>query len=127
MRILDTARQQYAVYWAPTGRDDFGHWEYSEPRELRVRWDETTETVAKGNGQQQTSRAKVMVGETLVEGGVLMRTGNEGRDQNVIAGMTTEQKADPFTNPGAWEIMRFDATPLIKVRSTDDYYRVAWL
>lgn len=45
MDILDTARKQYCVYWPPGGLDDFNNPTYGTPKNLRVRWDASTEVI----------------------------------------------------------------------------------
>lgn len=127
MRILDTSRQQMAVYWAPAGRDDFNQVVYAAPVEIRVRWTDTVDIFVNAKGVQQQGKARVECGDDLKIQGVLMLGPNKGIDPHPLTGMSDAQKADPFKNTGAWEIARFDNLPLMTVKTAADFYRVAYL
>jgi len=118
MRILDTARRQYAVRWPHTGTDKFGKSTYGSPVELRVRWDRVSETFMDKSGAQRVSKSKVMFAstDTVNEDDVLW----EGQ----LADLDDAHKADPFKNRNAWTVQGVMRTPTLRA---DDAYCVAML
>jgi hypothetical protein len=117
VEIIDDMRQQTAVYWPPAGRDDYNRMAYGAPRELRVRWVDTTETVLNTKGQTKVSKSKVYVGEDVQEDGVLW--------PGKLADVPAERLADPLRgNFGAWEISAFKRVPDL---DAEDFLRIAYL
>lgn len=118
MDILDTMRTQGAVYWDTAGTDRYGNPTYSEPIDIRVRWDDTTELIRNKNNDQIASRARVAFDEALRD-----RVNEEG----VMRRGTVAQLVDatkPFANSGAMEIQRVDVIPTL---DGDEFYCVAYL
>ncbi len=74
-RILDKALKQNAIYWARDPDhpvDDFGQPRYDDPVGLRCRWEDTTEEFIDAQGEKKVSRARVLVREDVVPGGLLL-------------------------------------------------------
>lgn len=128
MRILRKMRRQTCVYWAPGQIGVEGNVEtWEDPVELLVRWEDCVEQYIDRNGTPQTSSAKVFVGVDVVTLGVLWLP-----PENVLIpeGQGLAQVVDednPFKNPGAFEIRKFDKLPILKVSTEDDFLRTVWL
>lgn len=85
MALIDTFRQQYAVYWPPINIDIEGQETYGEPVELSplvqndygtldgVRWEDLSEEYTDYKGNTVISKSKVYVGRPLVEGGMMAK------------------------------------------------------
>ena len=99
--------RQNAVYWAPSlsGPDSHGQPQYEPPVQLKVRWEDTNELYVAVTGEQQTSRAKVYVGQDVEPGGVIML--------GALEDVTDIDR--PKSNSNAWEIRSFAKTPNMKV------------
>lgn len=127
MRILRTMLNQWAVYWAPAGTDQFGNPKYAAPVNLKVRWEDTTEVYKNPTGQEVRSRAKVYTASDVLEKGVLWLGPNDGITADPLATLTTDQKAKPFTNNRAWAIGSFLKMPIMNPKTSADFMRVAYL
>lgn len=115
MRILDTMRQQKAVYWEPSGTDDYGNPKYSDPIELKVRWEDTAAEYLDKGGETAVSRSKIMMkDEHLKLDGILWK----GKLADLI------DDVNPYANPGASEINQLSEIPTLKA---DEMFVVAWL
>lgn len=64
-------RKQYAVYWAPTGRDRYGSTTYGTPIELRCRWVDVMREVRRPEGSTFVCRAIVYPDQQLALKGFL--------------------------------------------------------
>lgn len=114
-RLLDVMYPHQVVYWAPSGTvDDNGQVTFAAPVQLCGRWVETTEMFLDRKGNEQASRAKVRLKQDVEELGVLWL--------GCLSNLTST--VDPFANPKAWEIRKFNRTAN---RRATKYLRVAWL
>ena len=107
---------QDALYWGAPVSDGYG-FVYSQPKLIKCRWEDSTETITNNQGVLVVCRASVMVIEDLEAGGVLY-LGN-------FSGITNEHRTDPLTLDGAFTIKRVDKIPLFG--STDEFVRKVWL
>lgn len=105
-----------AVYWAPADvpHDDYGKPAYSEPIEIKCRWEEIAEEFLDTQGERQVSKAKIYVDRDVKIGGVLL-SGTLDSDVD---------EDSPKQNEGAWEIRGFSKLPNLKVT---EYVRLAYL
>jgi hypothetical protein len=124
MDILEDMRVQWAVYWPPGPLSDEATRTFGEPVELLVRWEEVTEMFLDRQGNEQVSKSKVYVGEDLTELGVLWLSPAVA-DNSVGSGLAElVSESDPFANPKAYEIRRFDRIPTL---DGDEFLRIAYL
>lgn len=127
MDILEDMRQQRAVYWPPMPPTRHGQKTYDTPVELLVRWEQTGEVFLDRDGNQQVSRAMVYVGDDVLELGVLWLSTKTLDDSEGSALGELTDESDPFLNPGAYEIRRFEKMPTLDGALDDEYLRCAYL
>lgn len=111
MKLFRKMRRQYACYWPPAAEDDgYGNPTYGQVKEIKVRWEDSTEQVLSSVGQLQAVKSKVYCGKDdgVVETGVLWL----GKK----AALTSE--TEPFANPKAGRIFRVDKLPDVKAKDT---------
>jgi hypothetical protein len=96
--------KQKAVYWAPSGVDEFGKPEYDTPEEIDCRWEDKQEEFITPNGEREISHAKLIVDRDLLKKGVMWL--------GELDDVTDED--NPKNNDGAWEIRAFMKTPNFK-------------
>lgn len=72
MRLEIRELKQTAVYWAPSGPDEYGRPSLAAAVEIDCRWEDTAEEFVDPQGTRQISSAKVFVGQDLEVGGLLM-------------------------------------------------------
>lgn len=114
MSIITKMLKQTAVYWPPTGADEFGQPTWDEPEEIACRWEGVAEEFIDAVGDKQLSAAKVFVGQDVKIQGVLM-----------LGELTDlESGGEPKGNEGAWEILQFSKIPNLK---NTEYLRIAYL
>ncbi len=101
MSIITKVLKQKAVYWAFTGYDNHGQPTYAAAVQIACRWVDSHEEIINAKGEKQISNATVMVGVDTPPDGVLWL--------GAIGGLT--DAANPFNNPDAWPIIKFDKTP----------------
>jgi len=114
MKLLKKMRKQFAVYWPPQGVNDYGDPTWSDPVQLKVRWEDIEEVLVTARGETKESKSRVFVGQDVEEGGVLW--------QGTLASLTT--LTEPFKNKGAGQIFAVTKAPDLKVK---DFLRVAYL
>jgi len=109
------------VYWALASNesggiayDDYGQPLYTDPVELKCRWDGVAKEFVDAKGTTLVSRAVVYVESDVDVGGLLFH----GTLDELDSGL------DPRTQDGAWEIKRFDKIPHLKYKW---FLRVAYL
>jgi len=112
MRIIKKVLRQTAVYWAPPTQDENGEMTYGSPVEIKCRWEDIVTNFIDTKGDEQTSSAVVMVDRDINTKGVLW------------LGLLTDAQPQPFDNPGAYEIKKFDKLPDFKAK---DFVRTAYL
>lgn len=114
MRILTKILEMDAVYWPPNGQDEFGTPAFGSPIDLKVRWEDVTETFMNAKGEAKTSKSKVYVGQDVQEEGALWL--------GTVATLTNPTK--PFAQPNAWQISAFSKIPTLNAKQ---FLRIAWL
>lgn len=121
MSLITRMQKQTAVYWplasADSGgddHDDYGQPVVTDPFEISCRWEYRVEEFIIADGTRHLSRAVVYVDRDVDVGGILMLG-----DLDDITDDDT-----PKENDGAWEIMRFDKSPNIRV---SEYLRTVYL
>jgi len=116
-KFLRKLSVQTAVYWSAPTPDGYGGFTYGTPREIPVRWEDTSKVVSTAKDTQYVCRAKIIVNEDLDEEGYLY-LGN-------LSGLTDEQKTNPKLVDGAYKIARIDKTPMLF--KTDEFVREVYL
>lgn len=112
---MNIKRLQTAVYWEPSGNNEFGETTFSAPIELLVRWQDTQEKFVTQQGDETISSAIVYPARALTPRGYLYL--------GALSNLTTQQKADPRLST-AKEIRSVGASPSITNRFT--VYKI-WL
>ena len=109
--ITKMLNYQTAVYWAlasdesaGSDYDNFGKPNFTDPIEIKVRWEDNMVEFIAADGTQQMSTAVVYVDRDVDLGGVLML--------GDLDDVTDED--NPKENENAWEIRRFDKMPKLK-------------
>lgn len=127
MSIITRMRRQNAIYWPPSGFDDFGKRTFgglveltlSEGVNSRVRWEDRIEEFIDANGTVILSSSvvycSVLPGGGEIEVGGFLWLGNR-------SDLTSETV--PRENPGAAEIGRVDKLPNLKI---SEYLRTVYL
>lgn len=122
MGIIDKMRKQNAIYWPPATPNDFGREGHGPLAELVlvagagnycVRWEDRIEGFLDAAGTTRRSNAVVYVprlpdGSEVEVGGFLWLGDRTGLTSEMI----------PGSNPGAFEIRRFDRLPKLKNNKT---------
>jgi len=123
IRIIDTSRNQKAVYWPVTtdafGRivpDNFSEPTFGPPVVLDVMWMDEVEVFTDSKGNTRQSKAIVFTGVDVANDGMMLR----GDMTNVPAGFTNR----PKEIQGAALIRKFTKVPTLK---GDQYVRKAYL
>lgn len=104
--MSDAAKTHYlkqtAVYWEALGSSETGEsLTYAEPVEIKCRWDDTNIVSVTPSGQTFTTQSLVFVPiDTPAPGVLRLGTLNDITDEE-----------NPYNNPGAKKIQRFDKIP----------------
>lgn len=117
--------KQDFVYWSPSGNNGFGKMEFEDPVELKGRWEDEFENMAKDSssrikvakdGKEYLSQATIFTSEKPVDGWHL--------DGYVFLGVLTDlaTPADPYSNNKAFEIKRIDSIP--DLNNTGTMFRI---
>lgn len=124
--FMEDALNQRAVYWHPKAAGDEGEVTFEEPVEIVCHWQNVVEAyMDRRTGDEATSRSKIFVDRDLVELGVLWLPPAGGT--NLEAGealIALTSETVPFSNPGAFEIRRFDKVPDF---DGEEFVRTAYL
>ena len=108
---------QTAVYWGNPVPDGFGGMTYDDPKEIKVRWDDTINVIKDNSGKEVTSKAKVLTPIDLDEQGYLFL--------GILSDLSDQDLNQPNAISKAFEIIRADRTPMIM--STDVFVRTVYL
>lgn len=109
--MFDRMRRQVACYWPPAAEDDgYGHPTFGDVREIRVRWEDSTEQVLSPSGETQACKSKVYCdkADDVQELGVLWL----GKKKDLTS------QTEPFSNKDAGRIFRVDKLPDLRARDT---------
>jgi len=95
------AMKQTAVYWPVLGVDEFGQPTWDDPVEIDCRWETVREEFVNPDGDQEVSRAKLIVDRDM-----------EAKAYLLLGDLDSVVDADdPQGNVGAWEVRLFRITP----------------
>ena len=113
---------QPAVYWGAPKPDGFGGMTYSTPAEIKCRWTDKVQVIKWQSAYVPTSNEFISYAEILLHvdvelQGVLWL--------GALDSLTTAQKADPLSIPGAREIKTFERIPLF--RSSTEFVKKVYL
>lgn len=86
--------KQTATYWQVTGSNGYGGYAFADPVALSVRWEEREELFRDSEGEEQTSRAIVFLGQDVEIG-----------DYLALGDYTAT--ADPTDLDDAYRVMQF--------------------
>jgi hypothetical protein len=119
---------QTAVYWGSPVDDGYGGKTFDDPIELLpplngVRWEETTQVITNNQGREIVSKAKILLCQDVDEEGYLFLGTLD--DLSDSSGDSSGAYYDPLRIEGAYEIKRFDKTPMVK--KTDQFVRTVYL
>lgn len=117
LKFIESVCVQTALYWEPTGTDAYGRITFADPVEVKVRWDDTVETISTNDGDQIISKAQILTPIELKYKGWLLL--------GHLADYDGEDISDPKVVEQAYEIRRTDTNPLFQ--STDEFVRQVWL
>lgn len=110
MSLKIRIQKQICIHWPRIGTDEYGRAAgWGTPVEKACRWDGVSEKFVNAQGEEQLSRATVLVDDVAV-GDVLMLGMLED------SGLDLD---DPLENEGAWVIQRYDSTP--NFRNTETF------
>ena len=116
-KFLKKISVQTAVYWGAPTKDGYGGFTFTDPIEIAVRWQSSSEVITTSKGVEYVSQAEVIVNQDVDEEGYLFL--------GTRPDLTIAQKADPQSVTGAWKIMKFDKIPMIF--KTDEFIRKVFL
>lgn len=116
-KFLQKLSVQTAVYWAFAGVDGYGQATYATPKEIPVRWEDTSKIVSTAKSTEYVCKAQVIVNEDLAKGSYLYL--------GSLSDLTSAQQADPKLVDDAYEVVRFDKVPV--PFKNDEFVRRAYL
>jgi len=105
-RLAKKYMKQDAVYWPTEDVDAFGKPSWGSPVVIKCRWESSRETFINANGDEEVSRAKLIVDRDIEEKSVLLL--------GTLANVTDQD--NPKENDGAWEVRLFMKTPDAKAK-----------
>ena len=109
---------QRAVYWGNPVADGFGNFTFDEPVSIYCRWEIKSNVIKDSLGRELITKAKVLLTQDVEVQGWLYLGLLEDFEE-------TTDLTNPKSISGAYEIIGFDKTPMI--RSTTVYVREAYL
>jgi len=117
MSIITKMLRMDGVYWPPQGSDDNGQPVWGNPVALKVRWEASAVEFINPDGRAEMSKALVYVSADVEVGGVLWLavtpTVANGAPPPLQQIAPSKQ---PYDNPDAAEVRRFDKLPDLKCR-----------
>ena len=120
--------RQYAVYWEYTGTDQYGRNTYSDPVEIRVRWEDSPEETIVLNGEKYVCRFHAYTDRDIPVGSFLLPLTSPDRiddlinDYDVTAAFNSafsfdfDSFAESPQKLRAYEILRSSKIPEIPAR-----------
>lgn len=108
--------KQTAVYWSSPTPDGYGGFSFSDPEEIKVRWEDTTEVFIDFDGNEAVSSSVIFCESDLDKGGYLYL--------GDLDDLSSSEEGDPQSVTGARPIRGFAKTPDMRGRK---YTRRAWL
>lgn len=101
--VASRTMKQAAIHWPFTGVDDFGQPTYGSPEEIACRWDTVNEEFITPSGDQEVSRARLIVDRDIAV-----------KDRLALGELDSLTPEDPKDQDGAWEVRSFNKTPNFK-------------
>jgi len=120
MGIEDFIRKvavQTAVYWGAPVANGYGAMTYSEPVEIKCRWEDTVELVRAADGEEYSCRAQLLVTQDLSINGYIYL--------GELSDLDSDQADSPQNVIGTYKIRRLDKTPLFM--STNKFVRKVYI
>ena len=111
MAIIKKVLVQDATYWGTPAEDGYGKHTFAAPVAIKVRWDDVQEKFVNTAGEEEISKAKVMVGQDMDLGGYLY--------------LGTSASTNPEDLDGAWPIKAFKKIP--EIASKVNFFRQVML
>jgi len=105
MRLITQMRRQVAVYWSRATVDKYGRYAFSEPVEVKCRWEDAVEEYVSATGEKKVSQAVVYVDRVMQVG-----------DRLWLGEMDSTTPSDPLELFNSYEIGQFEQTPDLKNR-----------
>lgn len=119
IKFINYVCVQTAVHWARGTPDGYGGYTYSDPVDIKCRWDDVSKEIMTDNGEQIVCSAQVLTPTNVKTGDYLWL----GSKQNLT--LDASGYVDPRTVDGAFMIQRVEKSPLF--RSIDEFVIVAYL
>lgn len=110
------ALNQTAVYWKRLSPDGHGGWDYGDPDEIYVRWEDVQEDMMDAAGEEFVSRAEVMVNQEMFPGDYLYL--------GELTSAMGDSAGQPVNFSGAWPVRRVENIPDFEGTS---WVRTVWL
>ena len=108
---------QTAVYWGNPTPDGYGGYTFDDPVEIDCRWDGSTEMIRSSDGKEVLSKARLLLTQDVDEGGIIFLGSLDDLD--------SDEEEAPRKSADAWEILRFDKTPLFQ--SSTEFVREVYV
>jgi len=113
---------QTAVYWGNPVEDGYGVKTYDAPREIKCRWTEKNRIIYNTLGNEEVSKADVLVVEDLdIDGYIYLGFLMDLEDPNNNYAVSS----NPMTISGAHKIIAIDREPLY--RSATEFVKTLYL
>ena len=112
---ISWALNQTAVWWSRNSPDGYGDYDWDDPVEIAVRWEQKSELKVDINGEQFATKAEVLLDTDIVIGDRLLLG-----DLDDI----TSASSGPASMEGALEVKAFEKIPSI---DGTEFVRTAWL
>lgn len=61
LKFIEKVSVQTAVYWGSPVNDGYGNMTYSEPIEIKCRWEDTIKVLSDSNGKEFTSSTSILI------------------------------------------------------------------
>lgn len=97
---------QDCVYWGDPVYDGFGNRTFSTIKEMKCRWEETSEVIINRFGKEVMARSRILVTEDIMEEGYMYLGKLSDLDSNQIN--------KPMEVPRAFIIQKYTKMPIIK-------------
>lgn len=110
------ALNQTATYWERLDPDGLGGWDWEDPVEIDVRWDELQELLVDANGEEFISRGEVLLNQDVKPGDYLYL--------GELTSAMEDSASVPTNIEGAWEVKKFEKIPTI---DATEFVRTAWV
>ncbi|MHA1344984.1 MAG: hypothetical protein ACTSO3_01155 [Candidatus Heimdallarchaeaceae archaeon] len=102
-RVAIRVMKQKAVWWESTSLGEFGKPSYTTPVEIDCRWEDVAEEFINPSGDQEISRAKLIVDRDV-----------KVKDKLKLGELDSNIEDNPNDNEDVWEILQFGKVPYIK-------------